>query len=142
MQSLGYRSMCTWDDLRSYSIFLLFGKRKASSQVWGRHIAMLCVTLTPLVADLCNLSVFRPFGLSLQSLFQHTAEPAPCRGNFWPCVNPQFLLFLWHLACHRLGDSRAGMAFPVFPRPVLLRLSSCPVAFSFLTRCCSIMSIQ
>lgn len=88
MHSFGCSSICARDILRSYSTFLLFESRKASSRVWGRHMAVLLVTLTPLAADLCHLSVFRPFSVSLQSFLQHMADPAPCRGNFWPCGFP------------------------------------------------------
>lgn len=109
--SLGCRSACAWDVLNSYSPSLLLEESKASSYIWERHIAVFFVTLTPLVAGLCHLSAFRPFIVSLQSFFQHMADPAPCRGNFWPwgfpvlipssfCSSGTWLVTGWGTAGH------------------------------------------
>lgn len=93
---------------------------------------MLCywlrssAALTPPVAVLSNLSVFRFFSVSL-----NVAGPPLCRGNFWPTGFPvfinQFLLLLWHLAL-RLEESRREITFLVFSRPFWSSLRACPIA--------------
>lgn len=117
--SLGCRSACAWDVLNSYSPSLLLEERKASSYIWERHIAVVFCDFDPSCCWFVSLEC-------LQTLYCLTPVFLPAHGRSsslqrellalgLPCVDSQFLLFLWHLACHRLGNSRAHMAFPVFP---------------------------
>lgn len=94
---------------------------------------MLFVTLTPLVADLCHLSVSRSFSVYSRATSLQRKLLAPRL----PCVIPQFLLFPWHLACHGLGDSKADMAVPALPRPVFLSFVN-----SESLSCCFLLPFQ